>query len=65
VVRSATPAPIRASLETALTAMMEASAWLADARRLGQPLRAMSGAAFGRFVHTEAEALRRLWRQHP
>jgi hypothetical protein len=24
----------------------------------------MSGAAFGRFVHTEAEALRRLWRQH-
>jgi hypothetical protein len=51
-------------LETGLTAMVEASAWQADARRLGQPLRAMSGAAFGRFVHTVAEALRRLWRQH-
>lgn len=65
VVPAATPAPIRASLETALTAMMEDPAWQADARRLGQPLRAMSGAEFQRYVQTEAEALRRLWREHP
>jgi tripartite-type tricarboxylate transporter receptor subunit TctC len=65
VVPAGTPAPIRASLEAALTAMMEDPAWVADALRLGQPLRAMPGAAFQRFVQTEAEALRRLWQEHP
>jgi tripartite-type tricarboxylate transporter receptor subunit TctC len=65
VVPAGTPAPIRASIETALTAMMEDPAWVADALRLGQPLRAMPGAAFHRFVQTEAEALRRLWQEHP
>ena len=65
VVPAATPAPVRASLEKALAAMMEDPAWQADARRLGQPLRAMSGAEFQRYVQTEAEALRRLWREHP
>jgi tripartite-type tricarboxylate transporter receptor subunit TctC len=65
VVPAATPAPIRASLEKALTAMMEDAAWQSDAMRLGQPLRAMSGAAFQRYVETEAAALRQLWQERP
>jgi len=65
VVPAATPAPMRAALERALAAMMEDPGWQADALRLGQPLRAMSGEAFGRFVREEAESLRRLWAEHP
>jgi tripartite-type tricarboxylate transporter receptor subunit TctC len=65
VVPAATPAPIRARLEGALTAMMADPAWHADALRLGQPLRAMSGGEFQRYVATEAEALRRLWQERP
>jgi tripartite-type tricarboxylate transporter receptor subunit TctC len=65
VVPAATPAPIRGRLEAALSAMMADPDWQADALRLSQPLRAMSGAEFERFVRREEAALRRLWQERP
>ncbi|WP_426955809.1 Bug family tripartite tricarboxylate transporter substrate binding protein [Muricoccus radiodurans] len=65
VVPAATPAPIRARLEAALAAMMADPGWQADALRLGQPLRAMSGDELRRYVMAEADSLRRLWAERP
>jgi tripartite-type tricarboxylate transporter receptor subunit TctC len=62
---AATPAPIRAALEAALLATMVDLGWQAEAQRLGQPLRRMTGAALTRLILAEDAALRRLWQDSP
>ncbi|RVT91572.1 tripartite tricarboxylate transporter substrate binding protein [Rhodovarius crocodyli] len=59
------PAPIREQLEAACRAALEDPAFIADAERLGMPLRPIIGAEYRSFVLDIEARYRVLWQQKP
>ncbi len=65
IMPAATPEPIQARLANALDAVMQDSAWQAEAERLFQPLRRMGREEYRRHVLASAAELRAVWQQTP